>query len=42
VHAIKISYWGLERMVQWLRVLVALSEDPGSILSLHVVAQNYM
>ena len=27
-------------MVQWLRTLAALPEDPGSILSTHIVAHN--
>lgn len=29
-------------MVQWLRVLAALTENPGFILSTHVTAHNHM
>lgn len=32
---------GAGKMTQQLRALVALAEDPGSVLSTHMVAHNY-
>ena len=29
-------------MAQWLKALTALPEDPGSILSTHIAAHNYL
>jgi hypothetical protein len=31
-----------EEMAPWLKILVAFAEDLGSVLSTHVVTQNYL
>jgi hypothetical protein len=38
-EAVKRGY-GAGEMAQWLGTLVTLAEDPGSLLSTHVVAHN--
>lgn len=30
---LKVMFWGAGDMAQWLRVLIALTKDPGSVAS---------
>ena len=39
---IRILKTRTREMVQWLRALVALAEDPGSVPSTHMVAYNHL
>ena len=34
--------FGAGEMIQWLRALTALAEEPGSIPSTHMVAKNHL
>jgi hypothetical protein len=42
VITIRILKTRTREMVQWLRALVALAEDPGSVPSVHMVAYNHL